>query len=402
MKKYTVITLLLFFEFACNDQSIKRDNPPNLRELSSSEVKVSSALNDFAFNIFRQVNQDQNTFISPLSVSMALGMVLNGASEETKQNIINTIDFEGLSAEEVNQSYKDLTELLLTMDNTVTMGIANSVWYDKKFTVKQEFSDIIRNSYDGTVQPLDFNDASAVNTINNWVESKTNNRIKDLIDRISSDEVMFLINAIYFKGDWQYQFDASKTHTTNFTLEDGTVKPINMMFSKGAKIQYASNDNAMLVDIPYGNGQFSMTILVPKNQTIHALNESLNAATLTEWLNAADTASIELEIPKFKMNWKKDLLETLMNMGMNTAGFPELFEEQLPLAISRVVHQSFLEVNEKGSEAAAATAIGIVFTSFPKKPTRITIDKPFIFFIREKHSRVILFSGQLVDPGGLE
>ena len=386
---------------ACSDESVTPDNPPNLRTLSSSEIAVSSSLNDFGFELFRKVNEEKNTFISPLSVSIALGMVLNGASEETKQSIINTIDFDGLTAEEVNQAYRDLIALLLSMDKQVKVGIANSVWNHQDFAVNKDFSKTIESYYDGTVQAIDFKNASAKNTINNWVEDKTSNRIKDLIDQISGDEIMFLINAIYFKGDWQYQFDASKTHTANFTRADGSATPVDMMFSKGAKIQYGVKDGVQLLDIPYGNGQFRMTILVPTTGSLHDLSESLTATQLSNWLDAADSVSVELEIPKFKMTWKNDLLGTLQAMGMRTSRFPNLFEEQLPLAISRVVHQSFLEVNEKGSEAAAATAIGIELTNFPPRPTRITINEPFMFFIREKHSGAILFCGQLVDPSVL-
>jgi serpin B len=402
MKKVIPICVLMYLLAGCSEQSIKPDNQPNLRVLSTDEVTVSSSVNDFGFKLFRRVNKNENTFISPLSVSMALGMVLNGASDETRQNIINTINFEGLTAEQVNQAYKDLTTLLLSMDRTVQMGIANSVWYHDDYHINGAFENVITNAYDGKVQSLDFKAATAKNTINNWVEDKTNSRIKNLIDQISGDEIMFLINAIYFKGDWQYQFDAAQTHVAPFTREDGTVTSVNMMRSKGAKIHYGTKDNVQLVDIPYGNGQFRMTILVPAEGGVRDLADSLSSTQFNSWLADSDSVSVELEIPKFKMTWKKDLKADLEDMGLNTNGFPNLFEEPLPLAISRVIHQSFLEVNEKGSEAAAATAIGIELTSAPSHPARITIDKPFLFFIRENHSGVILFSGMLQDPAILQ
>jgi serine protease inhibitor len=401
MKRLIAIFLLILVSSACNDQPVAPDNPPNLRTLSRAEIAVTSSINDFGFNLFRRVHQDQNTFISPLSVSVALGMVLNGASDETKQSIINTINFEGLTAEEVNGAYKDLTALLLSMDRTVEVGLANSVWYHQDYAVNSTFSGTIENYYDGKVQSLDFKNPIAKTTINNWVESKTNNRIQDLISEISGDEIMFLINAIYFKGDWQYQFDASKTHPATFNREDGTTTNVDMMYSKGAKILYGAEGGIQLLDIPYGNGQFSMTLLVPQQNSMHELAESLTSTQLQSWLANADSLTVELEIPKFKMTWKENLKDQLMAMGMSMSGFPNLFEDPLPLAISRVIHQSFLEVNEKGSEAAAATAIGIELTSVPSRPPRITIDKPFVFFIREKHSGVILFSGQLLDPAGL-
>ena len=402
MKKWCIALVLSLSIFSCEDHSVAPDNPPNLRELSSSEIAVSSSLNDFGFNLFRKINQDQNTFISPLSVSIALGMVLNGASDETAESILQTIDFGDLTPEQVNQAYKDLTGLLLSMDRTTDVRIANSVWYHNEYNVKNAFEEIIENYYDGVVQSLDFKSSTAKNTINSWVADKTNDRIQNLIDQISGDEIMFLINAIYFKGEWQYQFDASKTHDADFTREDGSVTTVSMMQSKGSMIQYGVNENVQLIDIPYGNGQFRMTVLVPEPGGINGLAAELTSSQLNNWLSASDSLSVELEMPKFKMTWKKDLKDILADMGMKTAGFPKLFEENLPLAISRIIHQSFLEVNEKGSEAAAATAIGIGYTSLPPKPLRITIDRPFIFFIREKHSGVILFSGQLKDPTGLE
>jgi serine protease inhibitor len=398
MKRFFFALIIGLLVLSCSDISVVPNNPPNLRALSSTEITVATSLNDFGFRLLREVDADQNMFISPLSVSIALGMVMNGATDETTQSIINTIKFDGLTADEINQAYKDLAELLTSTDKTVSMGIANSAWYHQDYAVNTGFAKTMKDYYNGTAQSLDFSSPSAKNTINGWVEDKTNNRIQNLIQDISPDEVMFLVNAIYFKGDWQYQFDASRTHVANFTRKDGSTTPVSMMFSKGTKILYETNEKIQLVDIPYGNGQFRMTILIPTTGSLHNLVESITAEQLNTWLVESDSASVELEIPKFRMTWKNDLKNTLVNMGMQMKGFPKLFEQPMNLAISRVVHQSFLDVNEKGSEAAAATAIGIEFTSAPSKPTRITIDKSFLFFIRENHSGVILFSGQLVDP----
>lgn len=402
MKKSWVTFVLGLTFFGCEYNSITPDNSPNLRELSADEISVSSTLNDFGFQLFRKVNQNQNTFISPLSVSIALSMVLNGASDETAQSILQTIDFGDLTPEQVNQAYKDLTGLLLSMDRTADVRIANSVWYDQQYSVNNSFEGIIKDYYDGVVQPLDFKSSASKNTINSWVAGRTNNKIQNLIDQISPDEIMFLINAIYFKGEWRNQFDVSKTHDANFTRDDGSVTTVNMMQSKGSEILYNSANNLQLIDIPYGNGQFRMTVLLPQLGGINALADQLTSSQLNAWLSESDSLSVELEMPKFKMTWKTDLKDVLADMGMKMEGFPKLFNGDLPLAISRVIHQSFLEVNEKGSEAAAATAIGIELTSAPPTPQRITIDRPFIFFIREKHSGVILFSGQLIDPSGLE
>ena len=332
-------------------------------------------------------------------------MLLNGADGDVRQSILNTIDFKDYTAEEVNEGFRDLTKLLLSMDRKINFGLANSVWYRNDLTVKNQFSSVIQNHYDGIVKGLDFANPASKDIINAWVESKTNNRIKNLINQINPDEVMFLVNAIYFKGDWTHQFDKSKTKKAPFTTLNGTTTQVDMMFSKGVSMKYKSTSDFQLLDLPYGNGQFRFTILLPHEYAgILDLTETINAQTFNSTINSADSISAELELPKFKMTWKDDLKPSLAQMGMLMVGFPLLFEGPTPpIQVGRVIHQSFLEVNEEGSEAAAATAIGMEFTSIgPSRPTKITIDKPFLFMIREKHSGVILFMGQLTDPGTLQ
>ena len=387
---------------SCVSHDLQPDNRPNLRALSAEEVTVSAANNDFGFNLFRNLEQQNsgNMFISPLSVGMALGMTLNGASPATQESILKTIEFGNLQPSEVNQAYKDLTGLLTSMDRTVEMDMANSIWYKKELTVKGPFASVIQNYYSGTIQGLDFSDPSSVKTINQWVEGKTKNKIKNLLSEIDPNAVMFLINAIYFKGNWNNQFDPALTKPADFKLEDGSLQQVPMMFSKGVKLFRYQHDQFLLADIPYGNKQFGMTILLPNTgRTVKDINALLSADSLSHWLNQADSIQPELTMPKFKMEWKKDLKTNLMKMGMAMADFPDLIEEQLPLKIDKVIHQSFIEVNEQGSEAAAATAVEIGYTAVgPPAIQLIQINRPFLFIIREKHSGVILFIGQLADP----
>lgn len=403
MRLIFILALLVALFSSCGDSNVTPGNEPNLRPLSVSEVQVATATNDFAFNLSRQLQEGtpQNNFISPLSVSMALGMTLNGASTETQESILQAIDYGGLSPQEVNAGYKDLTGLLLSMDRKVTLGIANSVWYTDKYHAKETFTSLIDEYYDGKVSALNFSDNNSKNVINKWVEDKTNDRIKNLIDHIEPNEVMFLVNAIYFKGDWTYRFDKSKTHDAPFHKIDGSTTSVDMMQAEKVTMLRYWNDEIQLLDIPYGNKQFSLTLIVPhQSDKILDVLHKLNSEHLSYWLSEADSVSPEFELPKFKMTWRKDLKETLEEMGMKTEGFPDLFEEQLDLEITRVIHQTFLDVNEEGTEAAAATAVGIGETS-AGPPTKITVDKPFIFLLREKHSGTILFMGQLIDPDAL-
>lgn len=399
-----LLAVLAIIVLGCQSNDVSKDNAPNTRILSAAETQVREGSNKFAFKLFKKIQktEPENAFISPLSVSSALAMTLNGAEGETQQSILNTIDYGDFSAAEVNDAYKELTSLLKTTDRKVELGLANSVWYTNNLHVQNTFANVIRDFYDGTVQGLDFNNSDASKQIiNGWVEQKTHDRIKNLIEEIANDQVMFLVNAIYFKGDWTYKFDKSKTKLSNFTTPSGKITT-DLMFSEGSTVNFYSDDNLQLVDIPYGNEQFSFTLLMPhQTADVKSLIDNLNPEDFSYWLSQSQKLSARLELPKFKMEWKMDLKQTLSEMGMNTYGFPNLFEEEVPLAISSVVHQSFVEVNEEGSEAAAATVVSVVLTSAPPEPTTITLDKSFVFMIREKHTGIILFIGQLIDPSKL-
>ncbi|GHN01277.1 serpin [Cytophagales bacterium WSM2-2] len=401
MKRIIPFLCLLLLILASCDKSIIPDNKPNLRELSVTEQSVSTANNDFAFNLFRKAHQEaenENIFFSPLSVTIGLAMTMNGASDETRQSILNVLQFNNTSPTDVNQACKDLTTLLTSMDRTVQIGLANSVWTNQNFTVQKSFSDIISQYYDGKVQALNFSDQSSVNTINSWIESKTNHLIKKMVSSTNPDDAMFLVNAIYFKGSWKNPFENSQTHPAPFFAEDGASHSVTTMHSKESKILFFQNDNFMLVDIPYGNEQFSMSILMPTgNYSVNSLTSILKQDSLEKWLDHSVSISPQLELPKFKMNWKKELKNVLSGMGMKLTGFPHLFEEPLSLEITSVLHQSYVDVNEQGTEAAAATTVTIGVTSVGPPPV-IKINRPFVYLIREKHTNATLFMGQMFSP----
>jgi serine protease inhibitor len=290
------------------------------------------------------------------------------------------------------------------------MNIANSVWYRNTLTVKPDFKSIIETDYKGTVQGLDFSLPTSKNTINKWVGDHTNNRIKDVIKNIDPSLVMFLINAIYFKGDWAYQFDKTKTKSDNFYLDGGQIIQTEMMQAEKAIVSIFGHEKFSLVNIPFGNKQFEFSVLLPNSQhTTEDVIPELSADALSDWISQANEQTVELRMPKFKMKWKKTLNEDLSALGMpqaftpGYAEFPNFFENPIPLNIDFVDHHSFLEVNETGAEAAAVTVVGVVYTtSVIPRPRTIAINKPFIFLIREKHSGAILFMGQLKNPSLLE
>ncbi|MEM6842936.1 MAG: serpin family protein [Bacteroidota bacterium] len=397
----------------CSEDPIATEpNLPDLRPVSGAAETLVETSNAFSIDLFKAIQQqkpDENIFISPLSVDIALHMTVNGASGETKEVMKETLGVADLGDEEVNDAAKSLTEQLLNMDQRVALAIANSIWFKDKYTLQDGFDELIRKYYDGRIEGLNFDNPASKDIINSWVEDQTQGKIKNLIEQINPLDVMFLINAIYFKADWQYQFNASATQDEPFYLTDGSEVSVPMMSNEGTKLRLNYQpDGTQLLEIPYGNGQFSMIILLPAAEsTVSNLINDLSTETLNAWIAEADTLTTHLMLPKFKTEFKLKLNETLVGMGMKLpftedANFDGLFNE-LPgeeLYIDRVIHQSFIEVNEEGSEAAAATAVVIsqLSAGAEPQPRVIRVDRPFAYFIHEKHTNAILFAGTMLNP----
>jgi len=389
----------------CQPDAASPDNPANLRPLTTQEAATVQSSNNFAFRSFAQLSEAEgtkNVLISPLSISMALTMAYNGAGSSTKEAMRQTLGFELPTDEEINQSYKSLAELLQGMDKKVIFTYANSLWHNKDYQLQAPFVKLNQTYFDATVQGLDFTSPAAKDQMNNWVKEKTNGKITGIIESTSADDVLFLINAIYFKGTWTYLFDKKLTKPAPFYLEDGSTVSQDFMTATKTKYLYFQDNSKKLIDLPYGNGQFSMTLLVPTGQhTVNDVVQELNDESLAVWLAAADTSAVELHMPKFKLEYKKKLNETLSQLGMgiafsDEADFSHMVEGGQGLSISKVMHKTFLEVNEEGTEAAAVTSVGIIATSVG--PPALKINRPFVFLIREKSSNTILFIGKLMQP----
>ena len=404
-KVFLILGLLLpvLILQSCNDSSTS-PNPPQFRELTANEKNIVQSDNVFSHKIFKQVAKSetgQNIFISPLSISMALGMTLNGANGTTYEAIKNTLEFQDLSLEEINQSYQSLIQLLSGADPKVIFQIANSVWYRQIFTFEQDFIERVQTYFNALVQGLDFNDPDAKNIINQWVNQKTNGRIKAIVDFIDPNDVMFLINAIYFKGIWTYQFNKNLTKDDFFTLPNGTQKPCKMMVQNG-DFQYFANSDFQAVDLPYGAGNFRMSILLPNPLfNIDSLIAQFNQQNWDMWMGSFSKSSGILKLPKFTMEYKIKLNDVLSDLGMAVAFTDQAdFAEMYPpgnLFISRVKHKTFVKVNEEGTEAAAVTSVAITLTSSGGE-FAMRVDRPFIFVIHEKRSKAILFMGKIIEP----
>ncbi len=239
-----------------------------VQELTSLEKNVIQAGNDFSLTLLRELNnqeRSENLFISPLSVSIALGMTLNGAAGKTREAMTETLELQGLSIEEINQSYQSLMYYLMNVDPSVIIKIANAIWYRQGFYVEQDFLDVNNKYFDAVVEELNFYDPKAVDIINGWISNNTNGLIEEMIEEIDPATVMFLINAIYFKGIWKYEFDPDDTIDDYFTTYDGEKKPVRMMQQSGG-FHYYANDHFRAIDLPYGEDAYSMSIFLPHRE----------------------------------------------------------------------------------------------------------------------------------------
>jgi serpin B len=377
------------------------------RDLSVAEGNLIDADNQFALKLFREIAEaedDRNVFVSPLSVAMALGMTYNGADGSTREAMQQVLELQGMSLEEVNQSYRDLIDLLRNLDPRVEFVLANSIWYRNTLTFEPAFIDLNRQYFDAEVSALDFSDPAASQTINAWVQDKTQGKIDKIVpDQIPWDVIMYLINAIYFKGDWTYQFDKSRTAPAPFTLADGAHTTVEMM-SHGTEVpvSMASGDGFQVLDLPYGGQAFSMTVVLPNAPgDVAAVVDRLSQGDLHSSIAALHETEIHVSLPKFTLEYEITLNEVLKSLGMgiafsaDSADFSNMYTGPGNAYITNVKHKTFVDVDEEGTEAAAATSVEIGLTSAPPV---FVVDRPFVFVIREKFSGTILFMGRVMDP----
>jgi len=364
---------------------------------------VVDANNAFAFKIFNEYNAQENVFVSPWSISSALAMTYEGARGTTAEEMAEVLNMVGTDAR--REGFKSIYDSINKGSDDYKLSTANALWAQVDYPFLQEYFDQIDANYDGKLSNLDFkrDTENSRLTINSWVEDNTNDKIKDLIPQGKLDSMtrLVLTNAVYFKGDWVYEFDKSDTKKASFQKTVGSVQADMMQRTDDdVKFGYYEDDSVQVLEMPYKGDRLSMVVALPK-ENMDSMDISQDA--YDKWTNGLTTRQVKVYFPKFKFETKYFMANTLAKMGMPTAfsmaadfsgmtGNDELF-------ISSVIHQTFVEVDEKGTEAAAATAVIMDLKSAgPREVPVFKADHPFLFFIRDKETGTILFMGRVEDP----
>ncbi|MCE6990654.1 serpin family protein [Dyadobacter sp. CY323] len=396
-----LIATLVFWS-CTDDKNVGPDIEVNPVEIPAN---VSSGTTSFAFNLLHNLQQTQpseeNLFVSPLSLHIALGMLLNGAEKETEAEILKTLQMEGITMADLNSAYQTLINDLPVADSKVSLGLANSMWYRTGFQVENNFQGVLKNSFNSEITGLPFDNA-AKDRINQWASDKTSGKIQKVLDKISPDQVMFLLNALYFKGDWKAKFDSKLTVDTPFTLEKGGSKTVKMMNVKSV-FKIAADNKFSIVQLPYSSGQFNMTLIIPHDgATIDEALSTLTAAKWNELTGRLSEKTVTVGLPRFKLDYSIKLNETLKKMGIQKA-FSDAADlgrisKSPGLFVDFVKQDTYLGIDEQGTEAAAVTTIGIGLTSAGPQEPRFICDRPFGLIISESTSNTLLFLGRIKNP----
>lgn len=405
-----LLTILLFASSSCDKNEKLPDNGelPDPIEISlrGEEVEMLEADQQFAFDFFTRVydaekiGQDRNFMISPLSLSMALAMTRNGAAGETEAAMTETLKLTPFNDEEaINSYYSRLREALLATDPSTKLSIANSIWTNKHIVIKPAFVAANRDYFHSTVEAVDFADPATVGRINQWAADNTQQLIDHVLDETDPMALMYLLNAIYFKGIWTSQFNKKQTQKASFTYEDGRVKQVDMMQQK-AEFNYSENEAMQMVELPYGNQAFSMVVLLPKaGNNLRDINDLLREGSAWGTLNSSRRrALVDLRLPRFKTEYNIRLNDLLTDMGMGVAFSPGQADfsrmSDLEAFISFVDQFTYISTDEEGTEAAAVTVVGVELTSVgPSREVTFHANRPFIYLIREHSTGAILFMG---------
>lgn len=407
-RPFYISWIICFFLLSC--KQVENVSPTLLDEISLTEEEtvINRSGNQFAFNLFRQLSSSdstENLFVSPFSISSALGMVSNGASGSTYQEITQVMQIPDSLASALNTYHLKLTDGLPRLDSSVTVKIANSIWLNKEVKVKKQFIQKNSTAYRAVSQQLDFSMPESIDKINEWVSRQTEGYIPEIISNLNPNQLMVLANCLYFQAKWEKPFDESDTHTEAFFCAGNTKQKVEMMHQM-ASFPYRRNDYFEMATFPYGNGSYAMTVLLPHtNKSWKDCMNALNGKNWETWMtDSVGKVLLDVKLPKLVLNNKYQMKPVLSAMGMSNvftpnADFSALTVEQA--YIGDVVHASYLELNERETKASAATALTVNLQSewVPIDPViPFHANRPFLLIIHETGNHTILFIGKVVHP----
>ncbi|MFC5647851.1 serpin family protein [Paenibacillus solisilvae] len=372
-------------------------------------VQQVHAYNEFAARMTKQLlleSGEANMVVSPLSVTLALSLALNGAGGATEREMLQMLGADNLSMEVLNQGSEVLTDLLEHGDPKVDVQIANALWARKGTQLLDDYSSRLQQFYDAKVSELDFDDKAAAGTINKWVRKQTHDRIDNMVDSASlSSNVMVLMNAIYFNGSWTEPFEESATRDAQFHLADGTNVTVPMMRQRTA-LTYKVSDSFKAIRLPYGNQSWGMIVVLPnKGVSLRDAEAEMLADPAQSWRQDYEGGDAVVELPKFKLEYSKSLVAAMKALGMKQAfdakqaDFSGMTHLSKGFYVSNILHKAFIEVNERGTEAAAVTAVMMAGSAAPvKEPFEFRADRPFFFAIEDRTTGALVFMGSVSNP----
>lgn len=397
------------FDFKVYDTTVARFSFSQNSIISPEKVPYGEDVNEnfvnantqFAANLFEMFSKDdleENVFFSPYSISMALSMVYQGADTTTKEAMAKALNYTGLTDEEINKSYKDQLSYFKKLYPQVELNVANSIWIRENFNVKESFLNKNKEVFDAKSAYLDFSKSEACEIMNKWISDATKGKIDNVIaPPIDPETIMYLMNAIYFRGNWAEHFDLMQTKESYFTNIKGEKKLVPMM-NKTDKYNYAETSEYRAVELPYGAGNISMYCILPEQGNVNDLIDQFDSVKWNEIKSKLSMGSnIRLSIPRFKIEYEpKDIVDKLIELGMGGAFFrgADFSGISEDVWITDVKHKAVIDVNEKGTEAAAVTIIGVGTTTMPNS---FIADRPFMFVIADNETGTILFMGKVVD-----
>lgn len=411
--RHGIFLLFLFiFFFACRqpDQLQVPCTEEKQLTLTSEERQVAVRNADFAFRFFHAFAPEDhatgNFFISPLSASFALGMILNGAASDTKTEILSALQQADGSTESLNRFNRKLMENLSCLDTSLVLSLANSIWIKNDYPVRKSFQKTNRDMFQAEVHNADFENPDAVEKINEWCKAKTFGTIPRAIGEIPSLTRLVVINALYFKGKWKNVFEKEMTVLEDFHTWNKKPQPVEMMHQVN-DFRFMKNEYFDIAWLPYGNEAFSMAILLPSPQK--SWKECIDSFTYENWnrWKQADpmVRELDLKLPRFTLKYEKELNRLLQNLGMKKAFMPYQADfsgiaDVENLYIGPVKQLTFLEIDEEGTKASAVTVVKIVAEeelATPYQPYPFHVNRPFILLIEENSTGTILFMGKITD-----